>query len=57
MYMKYTINIEDQDVELIIENMLKDRLYQHVTQHHPDLLQQIKKELQETLLNTEINDK
>lgn len=57
MYMKYTINIEDQDVELIIENMLKERVYQHVTQHHPDLLQQIKKELQETLLNAEINDK
>lgn len=55
--MKYTINIEDRDVRTIIENMLKERVYQHVTQHHPDLLQQIKKELQETLLNAELDNK
>ena len=57
MYMKYTINIEDRDVHTIIENMLKERVYQHVTQHHPGLLQQIKKELQETLLNAELDNK
>lgn len=55
--MKYTINYEDQDIESYLESMIKERVYQHVKHHHPDMLMQIKKEVKDSLINHEVNNK
>lgn len=52
MYMKYTINFEDEDIKSLIDSMIKDGVYTYVKKHHPDILSVVKKEIRETLYNT-----
>lgn len=57
MYMKYTINFEDEDIKSLIDSMIKDGVYEYVKKHHPDILSVVKKEIRETLYNTAPDNK
>jgi len=55
--MKYTIDIKDEDIKSLIDSMIRDGVYNHVKEHHPDILSVVEREIRETLCNTTVDDK